>query len=90
MMAIMFINTTILTQCEWDFLRFVNASKIYIKQINNMLCRAYKLALGLPRSSANCVCWKFSGQNLFETRMSRLQTLLIGHGSPTALFPNRT
>jgi len=70
----MFINATIwLPRVSGILLGLLNqAYKTYIKQINNMLCRAYELALGLPKSSANRVCWKFSGQNPFKIRMAKL------------------
>ena len=54
----------------WQFwfslsgLLFTSTSKSYIKQINNILCRTYKLAMTLPPPlqdfSKYIVCWKFS------------------------------
>jgi len=35
----------------------------------NIIVSAYKVALGLPRNSPNKVCWKFSNQTSFGTKV---------------------
>jgi len=69
--AINFINATIVAQCMWGSFWFINAAKGYLKQIESIISSSYKVALGLPRNSSNKVCWKFTNQPSFGTRVAR-------------------
>jgi len=53
----------------WGVIWYVNAAKSNLKQIGSIIVSAYKIALGLPRNSSNMVCWKFSNQPFFNSRV---------------------
>jgi len=58
--AVNFINATIVAQLMWGAMWYINAAKGYLKRIKSIIISAYKVALGLPRNSANKAGWKFS------------------------------
>jgi len=55
--AINFVNATILAQLLWGSMWYVNAAKNNLKMLDSILNSAYKFVLGLPKNSANRVCW---------------------------------
>jgi len=67
--AIIFVNATIVAQLSWGATWFINAANSHIKHIDNIISSSYKLALGLPKKSANIVCWKFSNQHTFRAKV---------------------
>jgi len=74
--AIHFINATILAQL-WGAIWYVNAAKNILNSIESLLVSAYKFALGLPRNSANGVCWAYLGIPSFRRIITRLSNRFI-------------
>jgi len=52
-----FVNATILAQLSWGSLWYMNAAKTVLKTLDSLLTSVYKFVLGLPKGSANTVCW---------------------------------
>jgi len=55
----------------WGASWYINAAKSYLRQIESIISSSYKIALALPRNSSNKVCWRFSGQSSFESRVAQ-------------------
>ncbi|KYM76163.1 hypothetical protein ALC53_13419 [Atta colombica] len=71
-MLIIFINATLVSQLEWGSFWFMSTANTHLSIINSILCSAYKMTMGLPKSVASKVYWKFSCQKSFISRISRL------------------
>ncbi|XP_077276971.1 uncharacterized protein LOC143905419 [Temnothorax americanus] len=69
-LAINFINATLGAICEWGSMWYISAARSYLGTVESLLCSAYKVALNIPKSSSNRVCWVFSGQRSFIRRIS--------------------
>ncbi|XP_036141245.1 uncharacterized protein LOC118645052 [Monomorium pharaonis] len=70
--SLSFANATIRlgAQLDWGSMWFINAACSNIKVLERILCNAFKIAIGLPRSTPNRVAWKFSNQNCLLNRIS--------------------
>jgi len=69
--AINFVNATIIAQLQWGAIWYINAANSHLKQIEGIISSSYKLALGLPKKSANKVCWKFLDQISFNSKIAQ-------------------
>ncbi|XP_071575663.1 uncharacterized protein [Temnothorax nylanderi] len=67
--ALNFVNATIGAQLEWGAIWYISAANTYTSIVERLLCSAYKIALGLPRSTPNRVCWHFGGQRSLMRRI---------------------
>ena len=54
-MLIIFINVILVSQLEWGSFWFMSAANTHLSIINSLLCSAYKMAMGLPKSVASKV-----------------------------------
>jgi len=70
--TINFINATILAQLSWGIMWYVNAAKNNLRIIKSILITAYKFVLGLPKNSANKVCWSFLVLPTFRSIISKI------------------
>ena len=64
-------------QIEWGSMWYISAACSYVKILERILCQAYKVAIGLPKSTPNRVCWKFSQQKSLTGRISIKMDRLI-------------
>ncbi|XP_036142157.1 uncharacterized protein LOC118645386 [Monomorium pharaonis] len=68
--CINFVNATVGAQIEWGSLWYINAARTHVKTIKKILCQAYKIALGIPKTIPNRVCWNFVKQRSLLGRIS--------------------
>jgi len=75
--AIHFINATILAQLLWGAVWYINAAKNNQNIVESILVSAYKFALGLPKNSANRVCWAYSNMPTLGGLISKISDRFI-------------
>lgn len=69
--ACYFINATIAAQILWGSPWFFSACDSSLKTLSNKLGSFFKIALGLPRSSANRAVWTFSCQSSLPNKVAK-------------------
>ncbi|XP_036142787.1 uncharacterized protein LOC118645566 [Monomorium pharaonis] len=73
--SLSFANATIGAQLEehwrdWGSMWFISAACSNVRVLDKILCNAFKIAIGLPRSTPNRVAWRFSNQKCLMNRIS--------------------
>jgi len=61
----------------WGVIWYVNAAKNNLNIIESILVLAYKFALGLPKNSANKVCWVYLGISTLRRIIIKISNRLI-------------